>query len=91
MVGLFVPLMLGLYSAPVNGRAAVASMLVGTGIWAIHFLMGWDYFLAPLGAFERMRLPLSLGATALALVAYFVCEPPWRIAWSRAAQTRETP
>lgn len=83
MVGLFVPLVLGLYSKPRSGRAANASMIVGTGVWAVHFLMGWDCFFAPVAWFDRMQLPLSLCATAMALIVYFLFEPPWRIAWTR--------
>ncbi len=83
MVGLFVPLMLGLYSAGGNGVAANAAMLTGTGIWAVHFLMGWDVFLAPAAMFGRWQLPLSLTATTCALVVYLLFEPPWRMTWSR--------
>jgi Na+/proline symporter len=85
MVGLFVPLMLGLYSVPKNGKAALASMLVGTGVWAIHYVMGWETFLASLPKFEDWQWPLSLSATGCALLAYFLYEPPWKIAWSRTA------
>ena len=84
LVGLFVPLMIGLYSRPVSGRAANASMLTGTGIWAGHFATGWEDFLEGIPPIGGWQLPLSLMATAGALLAYFVCEPPWRIAWSRA-------
>ncbi len=90
LVGLFVPLMLGLYSVPRSGRAANACMLVGTGIWALHFVMGWDCFLSPLSVFERMQLPLSLSATFSALLVYFLWEPPWRIVWARSVATAAT-
>lgn len=83
MVGLFVPLMIGLYSVPQNGRAAVASMLVGTGTWALHLLLGWEWFLQPLCT--QLRLPVSLSATGCGLLAYFVLAPPWRIDWQRNA------
>ena len=83
MVGMFIPLMIGLYSQPVDGRAAIASMLTGTLIWFIHFLPGWEVFLEPIGVIARWELPLSLCATACALLAYFVVAPPWRIDWRR--------
>lgn len=86
MVGLFVPLMLGLYSKPKNGRAANASMLVGTGIWAIHFVCGWEFFLEPLAPFDQWEAPLSLSATFGALVAYFLLEPPWNMQWTRGEE-----
>ena len=72
MVGLFVPLMIGLYSTPRNGWAANASMLVGTGVWGVHFALGWEIFLPSVGFFQRLQLPLSLSATACAALAYFV-------------------
>ncbi len=91
MVGLFVPLMLGLYSFPKSGRPAIASMLTGTGIWAVHFAMGWETFLAFLPPFHAWKWPLFLSATGCALIAYFLWEPPWQIAWSRNAATPPVP
>jgi len=56
MVGLFIPLMLGLDSRPSSGLAANASMLVGTGIWGLHFVLEWDFFLQPWEPFgERQQ------------------------------------
>jgi hypothetical protein len=63
--------------------AANAAMLTGTGIWAVHFLMGWEIFLAPVSPFQNMQLPLSLSATACALLVYLLIEPPWQIVKSR--------
>lgn len=83
MVGLFVPLMLGLYTLPRNRLAGCSSMLVGTGVWAIHFLFGWEDFLQPAQSLGWTPFPLSLGATGSSLLAYFVIEPPWRIRWTR--------
>ncbi len=87
MVGLFVPLMIGLYSIPQSGRAANASMVSGTGIWALHFCFGWEVFLQPVPLLQRLQLPLSLSATTCALLIYFLLSPPWRIIWSRGAAT----
>ncbi|TWU30726.1 sodium:solute symporter family protein [Novipirellula artificiosorum] len=81
LVGLFVPMMLGIYSRPRSGRPAIAALVVGSLTWAVHYGIGWEYFLQPLALFESMRLPVSLTATVLALVAYFVFEPPWKIEW----------
>lgn len=91
MVGLFVPLILGLYTMPGNGRAAVASMLVGTGIWAIHFALGWEVFLPTVGIFEQLQLPLSLCATACAAVAYFCFQWPWRTQWATEVALESVP
>ncbi|MGD9857018.1 MAG: sodium:solute symporter family protein [Planctomycetaceae bacterium] len=87
LVGLFVPLMLGLYTDPLNARAGTASMLVGTGIWAVHFLLKWEHFLPPLADILGWRLPVSLTAAVCSLLAYFACEPPWRIRWKLAVDS----
>jgi SSS family solute:Na+ symporter len=90
MVGLFVPLMIGLYSLPHGGRAAIASMLVGTGLWGLHFAMDWEVFLQPIHPFQRLQLPLSLMATLCATIAYFWFEPPWKIRWSRGIVAQDS-
>lgn len=82
LVGLFVPLLIGLYSTPRHGRAANCSMLGGSGVWLLHVVAGWECFLEGIPVFQFLQIPLSLSATACALLAYFLCEPPWRIAWS---------
>lgn len=83
LVGLFVPMMLALYSDPTSELPAIASMLVGMGIWGVHFAMGWEHFLPPLTDVLGWPLPISLTATAGGLLAYLICEPPWRICWNR--------
>lgn len=70
LVGLFVPMMLGIYSRPSGEGPAIASMLTGTGIWAIHFTFGWETFLAPVPGFQNGAWPISLCATAAAWLAY---------------------
>ncbi|MCA9139062.1 MAG: sodium:solute symporter family protein [Planctomycetales bacterium] len=91
MVGLFVPLMIGLYSIPRCGRAANAAMLTGTAVWGLHFVMGWEIFLQPLDRFQQMQLPLSLMATGCAILAYFSIEPPWKVRWTRRGDVEESP
>ncbi len=81
LVGLFVPLMLGLYSKPRDGRSAIAAMLTGTGVWAIHFLLGWEAFLEAAPGIGALGLPVSLAATVCGLAAYFAFEPPWKTMW----------
>lgn len=68
MVGLFVPLAIGLHSGRGGEAAALAAMATGTLVWAAHLLLGWESFgggwLAPL------ELPQELVATALGWIAY---------------------
>jgi Na+/proline symporter len=89
LVGMFVPLMIGLYSFPKSGKAAMASMLVGMGLWFLHFVTGWEKFLEPLPGFSTWKLPFPLAAPLCSLLAYFVFEPPWKIAWSQNAANPE--
>jgi len=68
MVGLFVPLAVGLYSARGGECAALAAMVAGILAWGAHLALGWELFaepwLAPLG------VPQELAATALGWLAY---------------------
>lgn len=89
LVGLFVPLAIGVYSEPQNGRAAVTGMLAGAGVWGIHFAFQWEHFLAPVPVVADWNIPLSLAATVCSLLGYFLYEPPWKIHWKSPA--RPTP
>ncbi|MCA9038742.1 MAG: sodium:solute symporter family protein [Planctomycetaceae bacterium] len=86
LVGMFVPFMIGIYSKPTTGSAALASMLTGTALWLIHFVADWEFFLEPVESLAALELPLSLCVTACALVAYFIVAPPWKIQWGRPAE-----
>ena len=81
LVGLFVPLTLGINSQPRSGLPAIAAMVAGVGVWLIHFALDWEYFLPPSRMFAQREIPLSSAATACSLLGYFVVEPPWRIRW----------
>jgi len=75
--------MLGLYSRPQNRWAANAAMVTGSSLWGIHYVMQWDLFLPVIPLMQSISLPVSIGATICALLAYFACEPPWKITWSK--------
>ncbi|HEX9726290.1 MAG TPA: sodium:solute symporter family protein [Vicinamibacteria bacterium] len=72
LVALFVPLTLGLKTRSVRERAAIASMLVGSGLWVIHYVAGWEHFFAPLTASWGVYLPVSLTATLFSFLAYLI-------------------
>ncbi len=83
LAGLFVPLMMGLYTRPRSKLAGIASMFSGVVIWAVHWVLGWENLVEgwlPAGVWSP---PISLAAPVFALLTYFVCEPPWQIAWGR--------
>jgi Na+/proline symporter len=83
LVGLFVPLMIGLYSKPSGPTVGIASMCAGTGIWALHFALGWEVFLEGIDRLAKLEIPVSLAAVAISLLAYFVCELRWKISWQK--------
>lgn len=91
LVGLFVPLTIGIYSQPRNGRAAVAAMLTGFGVWVFHFAFQWEHFLEFLPVLATWDIPLSLAATCCSLLGYFLYEPPWSIRWESAAPPDPSP
>ncbi|MBX2803725.1 MAG: sodium:solute symporter family protein [Myxococcales bacterium] len=64
MVSLLVPLVLGVYW-PRSGAACIASMVAGTGLWAVHMGLGAELFLGT-------PIPMGLGCTVVAFVAYAV-------------------
>ncbi len=79
LVGLFVPLMLGIYSQPRSPWPCIAAMLTGCGAWLIHLAFEAETFLAFVPGLEDSLLPESLGCTLMAGVVYFLFEPPWRL------------
>ncbi|MEZ5331952.1 MAG: sodium:solute symporter family protein [Thermoanaerobaculia bacterium] len=72
LVGLFVPLALGLHRPPGREAPAVAAMVGGVGVWLLHSLLGWDAFLAPWLEPRGWSVPVSLAATAVSLVAWLL-------------------
>jgi len=67
LVGLFVPLALGLYRPPGREAPALAAMGAGAGLWVLHYALGWESFLAP---WLPWPVPGSLAITACSLAAY---------------------
>jgi Na+/proline symporter len=69
LVGLFVPLTLGIYGRARGEAPAVAAMVTGGALWLVHYFAGWEQFLGPaLG----LALPPALGGTTLSLLAYLL-------------------
>jgi Na+/proline symporter len=68
MVGLFVPLAIGLYGPRGGERAALAAMGVGTSVWGVHIMLGWETFGGPL--LSSVELPQEIVATALGWLVY---------------------
>jgi Na+/proline symporter len=70
LVGLFVPLALGLWRPPHREAPALAAMLGGVAIWLAHSLLGWELLLAPWLEPAGWRIPVSLAATAASLLGW---------------------
>lgn len=68
LVGLFVPLTMGLMSRRGHARAAFASMITGTAIWLFHLALGWESFGGRL--LGEVSLPQELAATFCGWIAY---------------------
>lgn len=69
MVGLVVPLVLGVRTGFGDERAALCCMAAGTGLWLPHVALGWSSFLAPWLA-PSLLLPTGLTCALVGLIAY---------------------
>jgi Na+/proline symporter len=70
LVGLFVPMMMGLYFTPRRPAAGGCSMLAGTVVWLGHRLLDWPFLLAPWTESMQLHIPIGLAATAISLAVY---------------------
>ena len=70
LVSLLVPLLMGLRTRVGGERAALASMVVGTASWVLHFALGWTTFLSPVIDPLGLPLPMALSSALLAWVVY---------------------
>jgi solute:Na+ symporter, SSS family len=86
LVSLFAAFTLGLHFPSAPRVAALASMMVGLGLWLLHTLLQWEYFLEPMvvsgeeSGFLRIFsvLPHELGDTALATLVFLLL---WVSVW----------
>jgi SSS family solute:Na+ symporter len=69
LVGLFVPLTIGLYSRWGGSAAALTAMIIGGGLWGFHYAVGWEFFLQPLLP-EFLQMPYEIPSTLCGLVGY---------------------
>ncbi len=71
LVGLFVPLTIGLYSKWGGPASALAAMFVGGGLWFLHYLRGWDSFLEPMLP-QWLHVPFQVPVTLCGLAGYWL-------------------
>ncbi len=72
LVSLLVPLLMGIRTTVGGERAALASMIVGTSVWTLHFALGWHSFLAPFVEPTGLPLPMAASCALVALGVYLV-------------------
>ncbi|MFV8749326.1 sodium:solute symporter family protein [Nannocystaceae bacterium ST9] len=72
LVSLLVPLLIGLYSQRGDERAALASMVVGSGVWLIHLGFGAEQFMGRWWPTGWIALPVALTCAGLGAVAYAI-------------------
>jgi len=72
LVSLLVPLLMGIRTNVGGERAALASMIVGTAGWAIHFALGWETFLSPIIDPLGLPLPMALSCALVGWLVYLV-------------------
>ncbi len=72
LVGLLVPLSMGLWRTPRSEMSSIVSTVVGSTVWLVHLGMGWELFLEPWLA--AAALPNALTCAFLALIAYLIVD-----------------
>ena len=72
LVGLLVPLAMGLYRKPRGERAAVVCIAVGSGLWLVHLALGWQTFAEPW--LSRTPLPVALMCALVGFGSYLIVD-----------------
>ena len=80
LVGTIAGFAFGLYQQTAPRVAALASMVVGVGLWLLHVIQGWEYFLQPIvdrnSPIEILQIlaviPHELGDTLFSVVAFLI-------------------
>jgi Na+/proline symporter len=72
LVGLFLPLMIGIYVRRVSSKATLACMLSGTSVWLIHVTLGADQFGESIPLLAAAHVPRSIGCTIFGGFVYLL-------------------
>jgi SSS family solute:Na+ symporter len=75
LVGLFVPLCLGLWTQRGGPLAATAAILTGSSLWILHYAADWEIFFQPWAQAylpDWLCWPSTIPVTLAGLVAYLV-------------------
>ena len=76
LVGLLVPLSMGLYRRPRSEMSAIACTVAGSGIWLVHLALGWESFGGPrlTAALGGQGLPVALTSALVGLIVYLAVD-----------------
>ncbi|MCS7239548.1 MAG: sodium:solute symporter family protein [Thermoguttaceae bacterium] len=69
LVGLFVPLTVGLFTNWGSSASGLAAMIVGGGLWGIHYALGWEFFLEPFLP-QSLHVPFEVPITLCGALCY---------------------
>lgn len=90
LVGLFVPLMAGLYWKEVSNRATLVAMLAGIGCWFLHWLLDWEFALQgwleptlPKNVGWLAQVPQELLSTLASLAGLILGANRWKFTLNR--------
>ena len=72
LVGLLVPLAMGVYRTPRTEMSAIACIAAGSGVWILHLACGWRTFAAPL--WPGAPLPVALSSALVGLLVYLAVD-----------------
>lgn len=72
LVSLLVPLLLGLHSERGRERAALVAMVIGTGSWVLHLIVGAEQFMGSAWPLGWVPLPVGLCCAGLAWLGYVI-------------------
>jgi Na+/proline symporter len=70
LVGMLVPLVMGLYREPRTPLSAVFSILVGLCLWLVHYFAGWTYFFEPWTESLAVPPPAAITMAACSFIVY---------------------
>lgn len=98
LVGLFIPLIAGLYWKEVTHRATLTAMLAGITCWFVHWLLDWEFAFQgwlepqlPANLQWLAQIPQELLSTAASLAGLILGAEHWKFTLNRDHGNQATP
>ncbi|GMR23174.1 MAG: hypothetical protein BMS9Abin37_1581 [Acidobacteriota bacterium] len=70
LAGMFGPFKIGLSRSPRSPLSAILSILIGLGLWLVHYFVDWTYSLEPCTASFSLQPPAATTMAACSLIVY---------------------